>query len=134
MYREEAIDALTSAMNCQTCSEKIQEKSARALLMLGGLFPSYIEEATSEKWLLKLAGFNEHSDDSFYGKDENLVCFFLSFDFRHLFQLISLFHKIQIKMFRTKRKRQQKFGNKRQRWPCSRVEAKASWQHLQIVW
>ncbi|KAH9795776.1 transducin/WD40 repeat-like superfamily protein [Citrus sinensis] len=72
MYREEAVDALTSAMNCQTCSEKIQEKSARALLMLGGLFPSYIEEATSEKWLLKLAGFNEHSDDSFYGKDENL--------------------------------------------------------------
>lgn len=72
MYREEAIDALTAAMNCQTCSEKIQEKSARALLMLGGQFPSYAEEATSEKWLLKLAGFNEHSDDSFYSKYENL--------------------------------------------------------------
>ncbi|XP_058198222.1 putative E3 ubiquitin-protein ligase LIN-1 isoform X3 [Rhododendron vialii] len=36
--------------------------------MLGGRF-SYTGEATTEKWLLKEAGFDENSDDSFQGKD-----------------------------------------------------------------
>lgn len=68
VYRQEAVEAITAALDCQVCSELVQEQSARALLMLGGRF-SYTGEATTEKWLLKEAGFDENSDDSFQGKD-----------------------------------------------------------------
>ncbi|XP_058214377.1 putative E3 ubiquitin-protein ligase LIN-1 isoform X1 [Rhododendron vialii] len=68
VYRQEAVEAITAALDCQVCSELVQEQSARALLMLGGHF-SYTGEATTEKWLLKEAGFDENSDDSFQGKD-----------------------------------------------------------------
>ncbi|XAR56148.1 hypothetical protein NMG60_11036505 [Bertholletia excelsa] len=68
VYREEAIEAIIAALDCEICNEKIQEQSARALSLLGGCF-SYKGQATAEKWLLKEAGFHENLGDSFQGKD-----------------------------------------------------------------
>ncbi|GLT59937.1 hypothetical protein SLA2020_327300 [Shorea laevis] len=65
VYREEAVDAIVEALNCQVCNEKVQEQSARALMMLGGCF-SYRGEATTEKWLLQEAGFSNNLCDSFH--------------------------------------------------------------------
>ncbi|KAF8412731.1 hypothetical protein HHK36_000700 [Tetracentron sinense] len=77
MYREEVIDAITAALDCKTCNEKVQEQSGRALSLLGGHF-SYMGEASTETWLLKQAGFDESSGDSFHDKeiviDELTVC------------------------------------------------------------
>lgn len=63
MYREEAIETIIAAMDCQTCDEKVQEQTARALMMLGG----YVSEATPENLLLKQGGLHE-KEDSFYSK------------------------------------------------------------------
>ncbi|KAJ0081520.1 hypothetical protein Patl1_11804 [Pistacia atlantica] len=63
MYREEAMETIIAAMDCQTCDEKVQEQTAKALMMLGG----YVSEATPENWLLKQGGLHE-KDDSFYSK------------------------------------------------------------------
>lgn len=68
VYRQEAVETITAALDSQVYNELVQEQSARALLMLGGRF-SYTGEATTEKWLLKEAGFDENLDDSFQGKD-----------------------------------------------------------------
>lgn len=69
VYREEAVEVIIEALDCEVCNEKIQEQSARALSMLGGRF-SYNGEAIAEKWLLKEAGFDDDSSvDSFQGKD-----------------------------------------------------------------
>lgn len=68
VYREEAIEAMIGALNCQTCDEKVQERSARTLLMLGGWF-SYTGEASTEHWLLQQAGFSYWSRDSFHFKE-----------------------------------------------------------------
>lgn len=67
-YREEAIEAIIEALDCQICNEKVQEQSARALSILGVRF-SYTGEPAAEKWLLKEAGFDESSVDSFRGRD-----------------------------------------------------------------
>lgn len=76
VYREEAIDVLIAALDCQICDEKVQEQSARALMMLGGRF-SYTGETTTEKWLLEQAGFWKISGESFHcnevGNDESLI-------------------------------------------------------------
>lgn len=68
VYREEAVEAIITALSCQICHEKVQEQSARALLMLAGRF-SYTGEASAEKWLLQQAGFHESSGDSFHSKE-----------------------------------------------------------------
>ncbi|CAK9147459.1 unnamed protein product [Ilex paraguariensis] len=68
VYREEAVEAIVASLDCQICNEKVQEQSARALLMLGGRF-SYTGEPEAEKWILKEAGFDESSGHSFNGKD-----------------------------------------------------------------
>ncbi|GKU92689.1 hypothetical protein SLEP1_g6388 [Rubroshorea leprosula] len=65
VYREEAVDAIVEALNCQICNEKVQEQSARALMMLGGCY-SGRGEATTEKWLLQKAGFSNNLCDSFH--------------------------------------------------------------------
>ncbi|GER40993.1 transducin/WD40 repeat-like superfamily protein [Striga asiatica] len=54
VYREEAIDAIVKALEYRVFDEKIQELSARALLILGGQF-SYTGEPEIERWLLKKA-------------------------------------------------------------------------------
>lgn len=68
VYRDEAVEAITAALDCHICNEKVQEQSARALLILGGRF-SYTGVPTAEKQLLKEAGFDDSSGDSFNGKD-----------------------------------------------------------------
>ncbi|KAL8508212.1 hypothetical protein ACS0TY_018701 [Phlomoides rotata] len=66
VYREEAIDAIVKALDCWVFDEKTQEQSARALLILGGYF-SYTGEPEIEKCLLRKAGFQENTNNSFYG-------------------------------------------------------------------
>ncbi|XP_054814220.1 putative E3 ubiquitin-protein ligase LIN isoform X1 [Prosopis cineraria] len=68
-YREEAIETIVACLNCEMCDDRIQERSARALLMLGGRF-SYTGESVMEKWLLQKAGFQESCfQDSCHGKE-----------------------------------------------------------------
>ncbi|XP_062012378.1 putative E3 ubiquitin-protein ligase LIN-1 [Rosa rugosa] len=68
VYREEAIEAMIGALDCRTCDKKVQERSARSLLMLGGWF-SYTGGASTEHWLLQQAGFSYWSRDSFHFKE-----------------------------------------------------------------
>lgn len=74
VYREEAVDAIIAALDCEVQNEKVQEQSARALLLLGGRF-SNNGEASTESWLLKQAGFDENFEDSihFKGKESDGV-------------------------------------------------------------
>ncbi|XP_022720811.1 putative E3 ubiquitin-protein ligase LIN [Durio zibethinus] len=67
VYREEAVEVIIEALDCEKYNEKIQEQSARALVMLGGRF-SYMGEATTENWLLQQAGFHENLGDSCHMK------------------------------------------------------------------
>ncbi|KAL1358797.1 hypothetical protein HN51_004036 [Arachis hypogaea] len=68
LYRAEAIEALISALNCQTCNDRVQDQSSRALHLLGGHF-SYTGESLLEKSLLHKAGFREIClEDSFVAK------------------------------------------------------------------
>ncbi|CAI9090475.1 OLC1v1025253C1 [Oldenlandia corymbosa var. corymbosa] len=65
VYREEAIEAIVKALDChQVVNEKVQAQCAKALLILGGHF-TYTGEPAAEEWLLKQAGFDENSLDSF---------------------------------------------------------------------
>ncbi|KAK7246098.1 hypothetical protein RIF29_40957 [Crotalaria pallida] len=69
LYRAEAIDAVVTALNCETCNHRVQEESARALLLLGGHFTCR-GESLMEKWLLQQAGFQEIClEDSYHGKE-----------------------------------------------------------------
>ena len=77
LYREEAVEAITESLECHNCSTKVQEQSAKALLMFGGCF-SYSGEVLAEEWLLRQAGFHERLRGSFQRKeivDGNLVSF-----------------------------------------------------------
>ncbi|KAE9594813.1 hypothetical protein Lalb_Chr18g0057761 [Lupinus albus] len=69
LYREEAIDAIVATLNNQICNDRVQEQSAKALLLLGGHF-SCRGESLMKKWLLQQAGFREISlEDSFPGNE-----------------------------------------------------------------
>ncbi|XP_019419627.1 PREDICTED: putative E3 ubiquitin-protein ligase LIN isoform X2 [Lupinus angustifolius] len=69
LYREEAIDAIVATLNNQISNDRVQEQSAKALLLLGGHF-SCRGESLMEKWLLQQAGFREISlEDSFPGNE-----------------------------------------------------------------
>jgi hypothetical protein len=76
VYREEAIGAMIAALDCQICSNKVQEQSARALLMLGGRF-SFSGESSLERWLLQQAGFHETAVDSFRSQEFVIDGFFM---------------------------------------------------------
>lgn len=67
VYREEAIEAITAALESHA-NEKVQEQLARTLLILGGRF-SHTGGPTMENWLLKEAGFDESLRGSFSGRD-----------------------------------------------------------------
>ncbi|CAJ1962872.1 unnamed protein product [Sphenostylis stenocarpa] len=69
LYRSEAIEAIVSALNCQTCNDRVQQQSARALDLLGGHF-SHSGESLMEKSLLQKAGFREICfEDPYPGKE-----------------------------------------------------------------
>ncbi|KAK9156620.1 hypothetical protein Scep_003194 [Stephania cephalantha] len=56
IYREEAVDSITVALECSLNDEKIREQCCGALLILGGQF-SFSGEVVIEGWLLRQAGF-----------------------------------------------------------------------------
>lgn len=74
VYKEEAVDAIIATLDCEVQNEKVQEQSARALLLLGGRFTNN-GEASTELWLLKQAGFDENFENSFHfqGKESDGV-------------------------------------------------------------
>ncbi|WJX23161.1 hypothetical protein P8452_12394 [Trifolium repens] len=73
IYREEAIDAIIAALNCQICDDRVQQQSAKALLLLGGHF-SYAGESLMEKLFLQKSGFQEFClEDSFPSCKEIVV-------------------------------------------------------------
>ncbi|XP_073151703.1 putative E3 ubiquitin-protein ligase LIN [Henckelia pumila] len=74
IYREEAIDAIVKALDYRVFDEKVQEQTARALLILGGHF-SYTGEPEVEKWLLRKAGFDENNETPCYGTDSDIYGF-----------------------------------------------------------
>lgn len=68
VYREEAVETIIAALDCQTCNEKVQQQSSKTLMILGGRF-SYTGEASAEKWLLQQAGLEEISEDSLHNTE-----------------------------------------------------------------
>ncbi|ESW19514.1 hypothetical protein PHAVU_006G131500 [Phaseolus vulgaris] len=72
LYRSEAIQALVAALNCQTCNDRVQQQSARALYLLGGHF-SHSGESLMEKSLLQKAGFREICFEASYPATDNVV-------------------------------------------------------------
>ncbi|XP_062171926.1 putative E3 ubiquitin-protein ligase LIN isoform X2 [Alnus glutinosa] len=58
IYREEAIDAITMALEDSLVDEKVREKCCRALLILGRRF-SFSGKSLTESWILKQAGFKD---------------------------------------------------------------------------
>ncbi|KAL4579604.1 hypothetical protein LXL04_015758 [Taraxacum kok-saghyz] len=67
VYREEAIEAITAALDCQICNENVQEETAKALLILGGRY-SYTGTPETEKWILKEAGYDQSLEGGFHGR------------------------------------------------------------------
>ncbi|CAI9106675.1 OLC1v1005878C1 [Oldenlandia corymbosa var. corymbosa] len=56
VYRVEAVDAITMALEHSSSDEKVCEKCCRSLLVLGGYF-SFAGKIMTEDWILKQAGF-----------------------------------------------------------------------------
>lgn len=73
IYREEAIDAMSLALEDSLVDEKVREKCCQALLIMGERF-SFSGKLSTESWILKQAGFKDirgvHSVDN---EDENLL-------------------------------------------------------------
>lgn len=73
IYREEAIDAITVALEDSLVDEKVQEKCCQALLILGGRF-SFSGKLLTGSWTLKQAGFKDIcGGNSLENEDENLL-------------------------------------------------------------
>lgn len=68
LYREEALEAIIAALDCQLNGENIQEQVARSLLMLGGHF-LLTGEPVTEQWLLQKLGFPEDPDMALHTED-----------------------------------------------------------------
>jgi hypothetical protein len=68
VYREEAVDAIVSALESSSRNRKLQEQCAKALLLLAGRFSSS-GESTSEATLLRRAGL----DDTVIGDSFRIV-------------------------------------------------------------
>ncbi len=58
IYREEAIDAITVALEDSLVDEKVREKCCRALHILGGNF-SFSGKLLTESWILQQTGFED---------------------------------------------------------------------------
>lgn len=119
VYRQEVIEEMTKALDCQVFNEKVQVQSARALLILGSCF-SYAGQPVVEQCLLKEAGYDENAGDSYLGKNfilnsyTDMVnspshCPFFVLNFNHNSNSPSGSTK-----FRMKRRRQQEIGKGKQ--------------------
>ncbi|KAL4295424.1 hypothetical protein GQ457_12G025720 [Hibiscus cannabinus] len=71
LYREQAVDTITEALDSSLINEEIREKCCRALLILGGRF-SLSGNLVTEGWILKVAGINDDSEANSIEKDKNL--------------------------------------------------------------
>lgn len=71
IYREEALDGITLALNCCCFDQKVIPNSRKALLMLGGYFSSSGGILT-EAWLLQQAGYSDGGVE-----ESTTVCQFL---------------------------------------------------------
>ncbi|KAF6149341.1 hypothetical protein GIB67_016879 [Kingdonia uniflora] len=69
IYREEAVDSITMALESSLIDEKVREQCCRALLILGGHF-SFTGELLTENWLLRQAGFYEGCDSNYLDNSE----------------------------------------------------------------
>ncbi|XP_074555702.1 uncharacterized protein LOC141811582 [Curcuma longa] len=70
VYKEEAMEAITLALNCCLFDKKVIPNTQRALLMLGGHFSTFGEILT-ESWLLEKGGFLDgNNNTSSYYDDE----------------------------------------------------------------
>ncbi|CAA2965593.1 E3 ubiquitin- ligase LIN-1 isoform X1 [Olea europaea subsp. europaea] len=72
LYRQEAVDALTTALESGLSDPKVQKKCCRALLILGGRF-SLSGKLMTEDWSLKLAGFLNGPDWNFADNEDNNI-------------------------------------------------------------
>lgn len=61
IYKAEAVDAITVALDGSLSNKKIQAKCCRSLLILGGRFSSSGKIMT-EDWILKQTGFLDGPD------------------------------------------------------------------------
>ncbi|KAE8674970.1 hypothetical protein F3Y22_tig00111708pilonHSYRG00397 [Hibiscus syriacus] len=68
LYRQQAVDAITEALDSSLTDEEVREKCCRALLILGGCF-SLTRNLLTEDWILKVAGVN---DDREANSEEDL--------------------------------------------------------------
>ncbi|KAK6937053.1 U-box domain [Dillenia turbinata] len=58
IYREEAVDAIAVALEESLTDTSVRDTCCRALLILGGYF-SYSGEVSTERWMLKQAGYHK---------------------------------------------------------------------------
>lgn len=82
LYREEAIDAITVALEDSLVDEDVRENCCRALLILGRRF-CFSRKLLAESWILKQAGYKDVSqvneeektlvDDAFSSDDEEFA-------------------------------------------------------------
>ncbi|PSR86869.1 E3 ubiquitin-protein like [Actinidia chinensis var. chinensis] len=72
IYREEAVNSISVALDGSLSDEKIQAKCCRALLILGGRFSSSGKIMT-EDWILKQTGFLDGPDRNSLENEENVV-------------------------------------------------------------
>ncbi|KAL3519153.1 hypothetical protein ACH5RR_021742 [Cinchona calisaya] len=79
IHREEAVDAISVALESSLSDEKVREKCCRALLILGGHF-SFAGKIMTEDWILKQAGFldgpvydSPDNDGNIFVNDENIL-------------------------------------------------------------
>lgn len=83
IYREEAVDAITEALDGSLTNEKIRENCCRALLILGGQF-SCSGKLLTETWILNQAGYfkvnplENIEDDNSFVDDSSLMVNFIS--------------------------------------------------------
>lgn len=63
IYREEAVDAITSALDTSLYDEKVRETCCRALVIMGGRI-SFSGKVITQDCILEKAGlFNRHASD-----------------------------------------------------------------------
>ncbi|KAL1165259.1 hypothetical protein V6Z11_A06G119900 [Gossypium hirsutum] len=71
LYRQEAVDAITEALDSSLIDGEVGEKCCKVLLMLGGRF-SLSGKLLIEDWILKVAGFNDGPEVNSIEKEEDL--------------------------------------------------------------
>ncbi|XP_038999024.1 putative E3 ubiquitin-protein ligase LIN-1 [Hibiscus syriacus] len=71
LYRNQAVDAITEALDSSLIDEEVREKCCRALLILGGRF-SLSGKLLTEDCILKVAGFKDDHEANSIKKEADL--------------------------------------------------------------